>query len=70
MVSGYATIDLKFVSYTALLTLSPMLDEMSRLYFHRLQYLQIPSIADTLLFRITDTYFGPVRACAIVNNLA
>ena len=28
-----------------------------------------PSTADTPLFCITDTYFGPVRACAIVNNL-
>ena len=32
--------------------------------------IQTPSTADTPLFRITDAYFGPVRACAIVNNLA
>ena len=33
-------------------------------------YTETPSTGDTPLFRITDTYFGPIRACAIVNNLA
>ena len=31
-------------------------------------YIQTPSTADTPLFRITDTYFGPVQAWGIVNT--
>ena len=38
-------------------------------YLHRLQYIQNPSRADTSLFRITDTNFGPIWACALANGL-